>query len=162
MAINRTILSVERLDELPDGHPHPAEGRWIIYFQEDGQPNQGAYCFPMMQLTARSIEYGIPINRTDDLLDVVLHELGNPGTMNLPHEHPEHVYRTDERTARDSHMRRLKQSRKELIHDDPNNLLDVLKTAHKTDRTWRNQSKHAEDVQRSRNFHLSQARDPRS
>lgn len=104
---------------------------WVVdYTDQDGMTRN--YVFPSSALTFRAAEYGIDLSDAATLLDIIIHEHYMDPTEFHP-DHPEFVYNTDQETARSAHLNRVRKLKLQIVHEDPGDLLKVIREAHVRD-----------------------------
>lgn len=119
----RTITRVrDASGEQQCAAPHPI---WFIDMDVEGAL-PWIYVIPHSTFFHRSAEYGIDPSDFDTLLDIAIHE----HHFELSHTDPTFLYNTDEKTAREAHLARVDAAKKRVTHEDPANLLNVIRNAY--------------------------------
>jgi hypothetical protein len=99
---------------------------WMIELDRGDGSLLHAVCFPHELFGLRVAQYGIDPEDFDSLLGIALHEQ----YMDLGPHRPDFVYHVDEKTARDGHLGRLAELRKQYTHNDPDNLFEKIRSAY--------------------------------
>lgn len=114
----RTILDVGKI----------TSGQWLIVHQDSdtGEKKGTTFYEGIVVFGSRAAEYGIDYHDWETLVDVAMHEFH----FGVEVDDPTHLYNTDEKTAREAHMERVRKSKETIQYADPDNHLDKLKQAH--------------------------------
>jgi hypothetical protein len=123
--VTHTVINVRNMTA--EGHADADQPIWLIETSVDGSavPSH-AHRFPHEALHWRAAEYGIDPSDFDTLLEVVLCE----PQMSLQHTDPAFLYNTDEKAAREAHLKRVADVRARVAHLDPDGLLDRIRAEH--------------------------------
>lgn len=110
-------------------HTEP-RSHWRVYQEvvNDNKLDMHCHAFPTETLAWRAAEYGIDPADVDTLLEVVLHE---PYMMGHDHTSADHLYSTDQDTARRALMARVREVKKSRNIHDPDGHLDQIRQAHR-------------------------------
>jgi hypothetical protein len=118
-----TVIEVRDMNNGKD------EPMWFVGLSHDDGTDPHGVAFPHATFHHRVAEYGIDSEDFDTLLDIALHE----PYINLHHTDPTFLYNTDRETARLHHLARIQELKKTVTHEDPNSLLDTIRTAYTHD-----------------------------
>lgn len=146
---NYTVVLVKDVS----GDTNAQQPVWLIGLDKgDGSPKHAVH-FPHDLLAWRAAEYGISPYDFDTLLGLALHEQ----YMTIHPDNPDFVYHVDEKTARDGHLARLADLRKQYTHNDPNNLFDQIRKAYDPeDPEHQNRRNRVAALRAQRNFQLKE------
>jgi hypothetical protein len=121
MTATHRVVSVEDVSS----HVGADQPIWLVGVDR-GDPLLHAIHFPHEILVQRVADYGVDPTDVDTLLDIALYEQ----YMVLSPNNSDFVYHVDEKTARDGHLGRVSDLKKQYVYHDPNNLLDQIKAKH--------------------------------